>query len=132
MGTYSYTFISTEIPPIPLIPVLLRSPSSNSPLSIDCQAILDTGSDCTLVPIPLVMQVKGKAGKNSIRIPFGGKMNLGIPYEVGLIFDKYSYSTIQVFACSVDELGEMLIVGRDLMNEHRIEFDGCNLTFTIF
>ena len=59
-------------------------------------------------------------------------MTLGIPYEVGLVFDSYEYSSFQVFACSAEEMGELLIIGRDLMNHHRIEFNGRDLTFTIF
>lgn len=132
MGTYSYTFVSTAIAPIPLISVTLKSPRFNSDSSIECQGILDTGSDCTLVPIPLVAKVKGKAKKGSVRIPFSGQMTLGIPYEVGLVFDGYEYSSFQVFACSAEEMGELLIIGRDLMNHHRIEFNGRDLTLTIF
>ena len=132
MGTYSYTFVSTTIPPIPLISVTLKSPRSNSDPSVKCQGILDTGSDCTLVPIPLLVKVKGKAKKGSVRIPFSGQMTLGIPYEVGLVFDSYEHSSFQVFGCSVEEMGELLIIGRDLINHHRIEFNGQALTFTIF
>ena len=132
MGTYSYTFVSTAIPPIPLISITLKSPRSNSDPSVKCQGILDTGSDCTLVPIPLLAKVKGKAKKGSVRIPFSGQMTLGIPYEVGLVFDSYEHSSFQVFGCSVEEIGELLIIGRDLMNHHRIEFNGQALTFTIF
>ncbi|MDJ0650477.1 MAG: hypothetical protein QNJ60_17420 [Xenococcaceae cyanobacterium MO_188.B19] len=132
MGTYSYTFVSTANPPIPLISVTLKSPRSNSAPSVKCQGILDTGSDCTLVPIPLLAKVRGKPKKGSVRIPFSGQMTLGIPYEVGLVFDSYEHSSFQVFACSVEEMGELLIIGRDLMNHHRIEFNGQALTFTVF
>lgn len=59
-------------------------------------------------------------------------MTLGIPYEVGLVFDSYEHSSFQVFGCSVEEIGELLIIGRDLMNHYRIEFNGQALTFTIF
>lgn len=132
MSTYSYTFVSTTIPPIPLISVTLKSPRSNSNSSVKCQGILDTGSDCTLVPIPLLAKVQGKAKKGSVSIPFSGQMTLGILYEVGLVFDSYEHSSFQVFGCSVEEMGELLIIGRDLMNHHRIEFNGQALTFTIF
>ena len=132
MSIHSYTFVSTAIPPIPLISLTLKSPQPNSSLLVKCQGILDTGSDCTLVPLPLVIKVKGKAQKGSIRIPFSGQMTLGIPYKVGLIFDGYEHSSFQVFACSVEEMGELLIIGRDLMNYHRIEFNGRDLTFTVF
>lgn len=107
MGTYNYTFVSTAIPPIPLISVTLQSPNSNLSLSVKCAGILDTGSDCTLIPIPLVTSVKGKAKKGSIRIPFSGKMALGIPHEVGLVFDRYEYLSFPIFACSAEEMGEL-------------------------
>ncbi len=131
MGTYSYTFVSTAIPPIPLISVTLKTPSSKD-VAIKCSSILDTGSDCTLIPIPFVAKVKGKALKGTTRIPFGGRMALGIPYEVGLVINGYEYSSVSVFAVPVEEMGELLIIGRDIMNHHRIEFNGQNLTFTIF
>ena len=132
MSTYSYTFVSTAIPSIPLISLTLKTPQANSDNLVKCQGILDTGSDCTLIPLPLVIKVKGKARKGTIRIPFSGQMTLGIPYEVGLVFDAYEYSSFQVFACSVEEMGELVIIGRDLMNHHRIEFNGRDLTFTVF
>lgn len=132
MGTYNYTFVSTAIPPIPLISLTLKAPNSNLSVSVKCAGILDTGSDCTLIPIPLIVSVRGKAKKASIRIPFSGRMVLGIPYEVGLIFDRYEYLSFPVFACSAEEMGELLIIGRDLMNYHRIEFNGQDLTFRIF
>ena len=132
MSTYSYTFVSTAIPPIPLISLTLKTPQANSDNLVKCQGILDTGSDCTLIPLPLVIKVKGQARKGTIRIPFSGQMTLGIPYEVGLVFDGYEHSSFQVFACSVEEMGELVIIGRDLMNHHRIEFNGRDLTFTVF
>ena len=58
-------------------------------------------------------------------------MTLGIPYEVGLVFDKYNYNNFSVFGCPVTEMGELLIIGRDLINFHRLEFNGKNLTFTV-
>lgn len=131
MITYDYTFVSTTIPPIPLISFELQTPRSNSSVT-RCQGILDTGSDCTLIPIPLVTKVKGSAKKGAVKIPFSGQMTLGIPYEIGLIFAGYKYSSFLVYACSLEEMGELAIVGRDLMNHHRIEFNGENLTFTIF
>lgn len=132
MKTYNYTFISNDIPPIPLIPIQLKEPDIFESKPAICEGILDTGSDCTLVPLPLLLQVKAKIGRNAVRIPVGGKIALGIPFEVGIIFDRYNYSRIQVFGCPVNEIGELLIIGRDLLNLHQIEFNGQNLTFTIF
>ena len=57
MGTYSYTFISAEIPSIPVLSFQLTRADTVSALRIDCKGILDTGSDVTLVPLPLIMQL---------------------------------------------------------------------------
>lgn len=57
---------------------------------------------------------------------------IAIPHAVGLEFDQYRYAAFEVYGCSMDEIGELLIVGRDLMNRYRVEFDGQSLAFTIF
>lgn len=131
MGTYRYTFISAEIPAIPILPIQIKTPNSSA-IVLKCQAILDTGSDATLIPIPFLVKVKAKAQKQLTRIPIGGNATIGISYQVGLTFGQFSYSKISVFGCPIDDSGELLIIGRDLMNLHRLEFNGQNLTFTIF
>lgn len=131
MGIYRYSSLGGQIPPIPLMAVKLTTPIS-SELAIDCDAILDTGSDCTLIPIPLLMRVNAKIAGVSIRIPFSGVLTTGVPYKVGLIFDRYTCPEVLIFGCSVYEMGEELIIGRDLLNQYRIEFHGPNETFEIF
>ena len=42
-------------------PIELFSPTSEKALTCQTQAILDTGSDCTLVPLDLLMTVKARA-----------------------------------------------------------------------
>ena len=131
MGIYRYTRLGTEIPPIPIAPLELMKPGRFEGDSIVGQAILDTGSDCTLVPIPWLIQVKAQIADRPLRIPVGGQVSLAIPYEVGIRFDRYRHFVFRVYGCSVDEIGEMALVGRDLMNLYRIEFDGERGIFTI-
>jgi hypothetical protein len=132
VGTYSYKLVSVEIPPIPLIAVQLTAPGTLSDVRVDCQGILDTGSDCTLVPLPFLMRLNISPASRSVRLSFGGKETIGVPYEVGLIFDRYHKPDFRVIGCPVESISELLIIGRDLMNQYRIEFDGPNLRFTIF
>ena len=131
MGIYRYTRLGSEIPSIPIVPLELLKPGRFEGESIVGQAILDTESDCTLVPIPWLIQVKVQIADCPIRIPVGGQVSLAIPYEVGLKFDRYRHFVFRVYGCSVDEIGEMALVGRDLMNLYRIEFDGERGVFTI-
>ncbi|MBZ8180257.1 hypothetical protein [Oscillatoria salina] len=132
MGIYNYTFISPEIPAIPLIKVQLFTPGLTPTTKLDCEAILDTGSDCTLIPLPLLVQVNAQISGRAINIPVGGSKTIGIPHYVGMIFDNNSHPVLRVFGCPIDDIGEIILIGRDLMNQYRIEFDGVNLTFTIF
>lgn len=132
MSRYRYTFISAKIPSIPILSFQLTTPDLGAGLRIDCKGILDTGSDVTLVPLPLIMRLNIKAAGRFINIPFSGVVTVGVSYEVGLIFDKYALSPIRVYGSPVDAMGEYLIIGRDLLNRYRIEFDGPNETFEIF
>ncbi|MBD1854524.1 MULTISPECIES: hypothetical protein [Leptolyngbya] len=91
MGTYRYTRIGSEIPAIPIVPLELIKPGRFEQPSIVGQAILDTGSDCTLIPIPWLMQIQAQIADRPIRIPVGGVVSLAIPYEVGLRFDQYRH-----------------------------------------
>jgi hypothetical protein len=132
MGTYRYTYLSSEIPPIPIVPLELIKPGRfDGALSVVGQAILDTGSDCTLVPIPWLMQVQAQVADRSMRIPVGGQVTVAIPYEVGLRFDRHRHFVFRVYGCPVEEIGEMALVGRDLLNLYRVEFDGVAGVFSI-
>lgn len=96
-----------------------------------CSAILDTGSDCTLIPIPLLQRVNARIVARAIQIPVGGVIAVAIPYVVGMAFDQYHLPALRVFGCSESDIGDMLLIGRDLMNRYRIEFDGPKLEFKI-
>ncbi len=133
MKTYNYTIISAEIPAIPLTSVQLSVPNqSTSTNLVDCQAILDTGADVTLVPLPFLMELKLKSAGFGKDIAFGDKKTIAIPYQVDFSFAQHNLLNFQVFGCPVNALGELVIIGRDVLNQYRIEFDGLNLKFTIY
>ena len=132
MATYPYTFVSDKVPQIPLISIQLKTPELNNPAIVNCEAILNTGSDCTLVPFPFLTKVQAKIAGTKINIPVGGSQTIAVPYYVGVAFDRYTIPVFRVFGCPQNDIGEISLIGRDLMNQYRIEFDGINLTFTIF
>jgi hypothetical protein len=132
MGTYRHTILSPEIPPIPILPIQIGAPGTNQGFRLTLSAILDTGSDCTLMPIPLLHRVGAQVTGRTVKIPVCGYVALAVSYSISLSFDQYELPFFPVFGCSVSELGEMPILGRDLMNLYRIEFDGVQSEFTIF
>jgi hypothetical protein len=131
MATYRYTTLGTEIPPIPLMPLELVKPGRFESESIVGQAVLDTGSDCTLIPIPWLVQVQAQVADRAIKIPVGGRVSVAIPYEVGLRFSQYRHLVFRVYGCPVEDIGETALIGRDLLNLYRVEFDGTKGLFTI-
>jgi hypothetical protein len=114
------------------MPITITTPGLKPVLSFEVQAILDTGSDCTLIPFDFLAKVKAQVSDRAIRIPVGGNVALAVPYLVGLVFDSYTYPVHQVYGCAMEDIGELLIVGRDILNLHRIEFDGLQQIFTVF
>ena len=92
MGTYRYTSLGTELPAIPVMPLELIQPGRFDSPSVVGQAILDTGSDCTLIPIPWLVQVKAQVADRALRIPVCGQLSLAIPHEVGIRFDRLRLS----------------------------------------
>ncbi|MEB3295217.1 MAG: hypothetical protein VKJ24_18845 [Synechococcales bacterium] len=131
MASYRYTALGDEIPSIPIISLELMQPGRFEVRSLLVSAILDTGSDCTIVPIPCLLKVNAQIADRPFRIPVGGQLSLAIPYEVGLRFDRFRHYVFRVYGCSAEEIGEMALIGRDLMNLYRIEFDGEREIFTI-
>ena len=99
MASYPYVDLGTEIPPIPILPIEFWTPGFGGQLGIATQAILDTGSDCTLVPLDILMQVKAKAIDRALRVPVCGELVLAVPYAVGLKFDRHKISSAIVLGC---------------------------------
>jgi hypothetical protein len=131
MGTYRYTRLGSEIPPMPIMPLELIKPGRFEAESLVGQGILDTGSDCTLVPIPWLVQIHAQVADRALRIPVGGLATLAIPHEVGLRFDRYRHFVFRVYGCPVEDIGDIALIGRDLLNLYRVEFDGVKGIFTI-
>jgi hypothetical protein len=131
MGVYRYTSLGTIIPAIPILSLQLIKPGRFEEPAITGQAILDTGSDCTLVPIPWLIQAQAQVADRAVRIPVGGQVTLGIPHEVGLRFDRYRHLIFRVYGCPTEEIGDIALIGRDLLNLYRVDFDGVERTFTI-
>jgi len=132
MSRYTYTSLGTEIPPAPLIEVKLSTPGDNPLQTLNCTAFLDSGSDCTLVPLDLLIKVNAVvSGARAVVQGTSQGKTIVIPYFVGLSFDRFVYPAIQVRGCSSEALGGIILIGRDLLNNFILELNGKELTFTI-
>jgi hypothetical protein len=132
MATYRYTRLGSAIPAIPIIPLELLTPGQTGQTSIVGQGIIDTGSDCTLIPLLWLIQVNAQVADRILKIPVGGRTTPAIPYEVGLQFDRYRHLVFRVYGCPVEDIGDIALIGRDVLNLYRVEFDGTRGIFTIY
>ena len=129
--TYSYQTNFPNIPPIPILTLQLFLPGNSDSLRIPCPVILDTGADCSLLPLKLLMQAKAKPTQGVRRIPVCGIEALAVPVEIGLMFSEFILPNVRVYGCSDEDIGEIGILGRDILNRYSVEFDGRSQTFTI-
>jgi hypothetical protein len=132
MPNFSYTKVDV-ISPIPVVNIYLQNPL-NSKLStiFDC-AILDTGSDLTIISYEIVskLQLRPIDSQKSILFRGLGRETQGIPYLINLSFDDRDYIRSKVIAVPEDILQGEAIIGRNILNRHCIIFDGLKLVFTI-
>ena len=132
MPDFSYTKIG-DISPIPVVSIYLQNPD-NTLLSttFDC-AILDTGSDVTIISYEIVSKLQLRAIDSQKSIPFRGLGTeaQGVPFLIQLSFDDRNYIRSRVIAIPDALLNGEAIIGRNILNRYVISFNGPKLTFTI-
>lgn len=133
MLNFSYTKVKGRSA-IPVVNLYLQN--LDNPLlcaTSDC-AILDTGSDVTLVSFSIISKLQAKLIQKKKLIPFRGlgREIEGIPYRIRVSFDNNEYFSALVLAVADLELDGETIIGRNILNRYLITLDGRNEVFTIF
>lgn len=118
---------------IPIVRLYFENPDDASCKTNTEFAVLDTGSDITIVPYTLISEIKIREliSTQPVSIKGFGRESMGAPYLVKVGFSEHHCIYAKVFAIPDDILDNQIIVGRDILNLHVITFDGPKLTFTI-
>jgi hypothetical protein len=118
-------------PHAPYIQVKLSNPV-NLKNSIRCKALLDTGADRTFAPKRYLNQLEvNVAGKPLFFNGFNNndgkdsEKQGSNPYVISIELDQKVFKGIEVFDWSCD----FVLIGRDLLNDFHIEFNGPSLSF---
>lgn len=112
MLVYTHDYDSDYNPAMPVVEIQLRR-SANYP-SIYFQAIVDTGSDATLIPLPYLRQLQARKGRRQILSgTAGGRYEVDL-YSVSVQIG--SYRPIYVDAAGT-VYGNEVIIGRDVLNQ---------------
>ena len=135
MKFYPYQKISENlaIPAAPLITIVLMHPDSSRHRQYELEAFLDTGSDCTLIPLEAVsvLQLPLLKGRESIT-GVGGANTIGYACRANLEMGEMRFEGIKLIACEAQLMGgqQRMILGRDVLNQCCIKFDGLRQQFS--
>jgi hypothetical protein len=113
---------------IPRLVIQVRSPQQEL-LSTDVPAILDTGADRTCIPASVFArlgELNFEYGEVGVQGAIGG-VEKRKTFIVHLKFAECDFLDLEVV--SLNE--EIALIGRDLLNQHKILLDGPNLEFEI-
>jgi predicted aspartyl protease len=118
--------VNSKIPSVPYVALELKSIENPEFKVLIDNALLDTGSCITLIPLGLLEEVEARpTGSNEVINGISGE----------LIVRNY-WTTVVFNGCEISLTarawnGEVTIIGRDLINRYRIDFNGPNEKLTI-
>jgi predicted aspartyl protease len=129
---YPYQPLEPGIPQAPIIPVKLTRPDWQIPLpSTTIDAFLDTGSDCTLVPLAVISTLQLQVSRSTAIIQgIGGEADQSIAAYLNLTIGDTTIRAVKIYGYSSDILGNQIILGRNILNQCCIEFDGIHQKIT--
>jgi hypothetical protein len=130
---YPYQPLEPGIPQAPIIPIKLTSPDWQTPFrSTNIEAFLDTGSDCTLVPLAAISILQLKVSRSTAIIQgIGGEADQSIAAYLNLTIGDTTIRAVKVYGYSGDLISNQIILGRDILNQCCIEFDGIHQKVTL-
>jgi hypothetical protein len=129
MLEFSYIEIGAGLPPAPIVLATIHPPDwerqFNESPEYSCTAFLDTGSDCTLIPLEAIAALNLTTFKaNAQIIGVGGGEMQGLGCYVNISIGTHHFPAIRSYACRLKDLNGHAIVGRDVLNQCFVEFDG--------
>jgi predicted aspartyl protease len=122
-----YRYNEQVSPPAPFIRVAIVSPMTNE-RGIEVPAQLDTAADMSVVPLAVVESLGLMPMGEDPTLGFGGHLTTIPTYLVRVRIHDYPAREIEALV-SPDE--PYVLLGRDVLNGHKITFDGPNLALKI-
>ncbi len=115
-----YPFNREYFPPAPSIPVTLLSAETQRSFG-PVDALVDTGTDATTVPITFLEGIKPKFLYSAfVRPHWGSRFPVSV-FSVDVRIAEWTLPGVEVVA---DEMETEMILGRDVLNKLRVLLDG--------
>lgn len=113
-------FDATTTPPSPVLSLQIAGPEADDWIAVST-ALVDTGADATIVPDSLLSQILAVEWDQARLRSQWGEFRLVYRYEIDIRIGDRTFSSILVVA---DDMGEEVILGRDLLARLRFFYDG--------
>ena len=120
-------YSETYDPPAPLAKIKLRNPKSLEIIA-DVPMLLDTGSDITLLPKSFCKKIEAEISDTKFLELEGFNESISIAFYVYIEFIFLNKLFRGNFLVYEQDEG---IIGRDVLNEFTILFDGVNLEWKV-
>ncbi len=129
MNDLAYTFPYDQHyrPALPMIEIGLRTLGADQDQRI-ANAIVDSGADVTLIPSAILSALGADfVGFTQVQEAHGRTRNLSA-YHIGIRIGDHLFQFVRVLA---DNLGEEVILGRNVLNQLVVTLDGPGATTLI-
>ncbi len=126
MYTYDYDFSFSPAMAVVTVEVT-NLERSQTPLQLT--AMLDSGSDGTMIPLAHLRTIKARRAGQVIMCSITGARSIVDIYEVALRIGPHSFLYVRVAA---DKHNELIVLGRDVLNQMRVMLNGLAVTTEIY
>ncbi len=133
MQRFDYVSLGDGLPLSPILDIKIVPPEwLDKTGEYPIKAFLDTGSDCTLIPLEIISHLKLSIVDTSVEITgvAGGRV-AGYACYANIWLGKKCIRAARVYGCVSESLENRVLIGRDVLNQCCIEFDGVNSRLTI-
>ncbi len=117
MAQFDYDF--AYAPPAPVVPIGIANPDDGRP-PLRVQALIDSGSDATLIPLTMLQQVGVYSGE---QVSFRGVTGSRVIADAFRVVIHMPAGTAYGVRAIATRGSEEIILGRDVLNQWRITLD---------
>jgi predicted aspartyl protease len=120
--------VGDGLPLAPIISIKVTAPEwLNKSGEYSIEAFLDTGSDCTLIPLAIISRLELSIVDSNVEITgvAGGRVD-GYACFANIWLGEKCIRAVRVYGCVSKSLENRVLIGRDVLNQCCVEFDGVN------